>query len=184
MTASLADEHSLYHFFKDVIEIKNVKSQTLRWENQWHERWKMPKSPGLLCGVRQDCQTPTFAKKSFRYSHTLSVGFTNGQAGGWNSKITLSGNSDESKLWAGALLTWMMCNCSGYCIDKSCKYAPKQTLSKCENSQKKLFPVALDTAPYSQKHSYFHRCFPTGFTPESVSLRRRIVCRPRASVQY
>src|SRR4028119_844577 len=72
----------------------------------------------------------------------------------------------------------MMCNCSGYCIDKSCKYAPKQTLSKCENSQKKLFPVALDTAPYSQKHSNFHRCFPIGFTPESVSLRRRIVCSP------
>jgi hypothetical protein len=106
------------------------------------------------------------------------VGFTSGLAGGWNSKMTLSGNSDESKLWAGALSTWMMCNCSGYCIEKSCKYAPKQTLSKWENSQKKLFPVALDTAPYSQKHSYFHWCFPTGFTPESVSLRRRIVYSP------
>ena len=35
----------------------------------------------------------------------------------------------------------MMCNCSGYCIDKSCKYASKQTLSKCENSQKKNFQL-------------------------------------------
>jgi hypothetical protein len=40
--------------------------------------------------------------------------------------------------------------------DKSCKSASKQTLSKCEDSPKKLFPFALDTAPYSQKPSYFH----------------------------
>ena len=134
--------------------------------------WTFVRSSSRLLNTDQ-------AKKSFRYSHTLSVGFTPGQAGGWNSKITVSGNSDESNLWAGALSTWMMCNSWGYCIDKSCKYASKQTLSKCENSQKKLFPVALDTAPYSQKHSYFHWCFLRGFTPESVSLRIRIVCSPK-----
>ena len=41
---------------------------------------------------------------------------------------------------------------------------------------KKVFPAAIDTAPYSQKRSNFHWCFPMGFTPETVCWRRRIVC--------
>jgi len=81
------------------------------------------------------------------YSHTLSVGFTSGQWGGWNSKIIFSGNSDVLKRWPGALSTWMICNSSGYWSDNCCKYAWKQTLSQWENSQKKLLPVDGDTAP-------------------------------------
>ena len=54
-----------------------------------------------------------------------------------------------------ALSTWMMCNSAGYCIDKSCKSASKQTLSKCENSQKKLFLFCARYCPIQPKTLLF-----------------------------
>jgi len=46
----------------------------------------------------------------------------------------------------------MMCNSAEYCLDKkSCRSASKQTLSKCKNSQKKLFLLAINT-PHTAKN--------------------------------